>query len=224
MVLSLQDTSDQLEEQKRNRGKLPLWESKNFQTDKSVDMVKLQICLHSYKWGRTGQECESWCHPRLPVLMGCWISEKWRQGAKISIITGFQANRLSKDLLGRIPQKTHQQRIIEWKGPLKPSSSNSPAIGRDTSNDKESTTSLGYLILRTSPNQVQDLVLFGLIEWSSHGPTPQACHVPLNDIFSPKQINRTTQLEIVCTFAEVPLSHNMSLIKILDNTSATTDT
>lgn len=69
MVLSLQDTTDQLEEQKLNRGKLTFRESKNSQTEKSIDMLKIQIWLHSYMQGRTGQESESRYHP--------WLNCSW---------------------------------------------------------------------------------------------------------------------------------------------------
>lgn len=217
MVLSLQDTPDQLEEQKLNRGIWSLRESKNSQTEKSVDMLKIQIWLHIYKQGRTGQECESWCQPWLPLLMGCWVPEKWQQGTKHRIITlDFRTT----DCLEESHRK-HICRVIEWK---QPSSSNSPAIGRDTSNDKEFTTSLGYLILRTSANQVWDLVLFGLIEWSSHGPTPQACQSPSGwHPFPHGQINNFTQLGVVCRLAKFPFNHNMSLIKILNNICITRD-
>lgn len=219
MVPSLQDSTDQSKEQKLNRDKLPFRESEKSQIDKLVGMLKIQIWLHNSKQGRTGQECESRCHPWLPLVMSCWNLEKWQQEAKSRIITlDFRRTDLLKDLSGRIPPKIHLQKIIEWKRPLKPSSSNSLAIGRDTCNDKESTVSLGCLILKTSPNQVQDLVLFGLIQWSSHGHTPQACQNPSGSHPFP-QANQ----QVFYRLAEVSLNHNMSLMKILSNICATTD-
>ncbi|KAK4822567.1 LOW QUALITY PROTEIN: hypothetical protein QYF61_016136 [Mycteria americana] len=69
------------------------------------------------------------------------------------------------------------------------------------------------LILGVAPTQVQDLAL-GLIEpHEVHtGPLLQLVQVPLNGIPSLRHVNHTTQLGVICKFAEGVLDPTMSLM------------
>ena len=55
------------------------------------------------------------------------------------------------------------------------------------------------------------------------GPFLDLVQVPLNGIPSLRCVNRTTQLGVICKFAEGALDPTMSLMKILNSTGPNTD-